>query len=240
MIGDRVVFATATELVCLDRATGKSLWRVPAPIVLKGPAGIAVSLVLSDRAAYLADSAQLRAFRLADGQALWATPATINHHKPPDVFLANGLVWAAAYDASTGRPAPALGLTRMGVNGFDPESGKLVKQIDQTMAGPMGHDRCYRNRITTRYYINTVTGGSDFLGLEFPGGVSQSLDPQHLRHWSAPVQRPLLRRSAVLRVLQQRHAQRPQRDGGGAGLHQIGPAHPRGHGSHARKRPRLR
>ncbi len=29
----------------------------------------------------------------------------------------------------------------------------------------MGHDRCYRNRITTRYYINTATGGSDFLKL---------------------------------------------------------------------------
>ena len=53
----------------------------------------------------------------------------------------------------------------MGVNGFDPETGKLIKQIDQTMLGPMGHDRCYRNRITTRYYINSVTGGSDFLDL---------------------------------------------------------------------------
>ncbi len=165
VVGDRVVFATSRELVCVEAANGKSLWRVPAPIVLKGPAGIAVSLVLSDRAAYLADSERLRAFRLADGQALWETPATINHHKAPDVFLANGLVWAAAYSGSTGRPAPKLGLTRMGVNGFDPETGKLVKQINQTMLGPMGHDRCYRNRITTRYYINTVTGGSDFLDL---------------------------------------------------------------------------
>ncbi|MHB8900856.1 MAG: outer membrane protein assembly factor BamB family protein [Thermoguttaceae bacterium] len=165
VIGDRVVFATATELVCRDRTTGKSVWRVPAPIVLKGPSGIAVSLVLSDRAVYLADSEQLRAFRLADGRQLWTAPATINHHKAPDVFLAGGLVWAAAYDASTGRPAPDLNLTRVGVSGFDPETGKLVKQIDQTMLGPMGHDRCYRNRITSRYYINTVTGGSDFLDL---------------------------------------------------------------------------
>ncbi len=166
VIGGRVVFATSTELVCLDRATGKAIWRVPAPIVLKGPAGIAVSLVLSDSAAYLADSERLRAFRLADGKPLWEAPATINHHKAPDVFLADGLVWAAAYSGSTGRPAPALGLTRMGVSGFDPESGELVKKIDQTMLGPMGHDRCYRNRITTRYYINTVTGGSDFLDLD--------------------------------------------------------------------------
>jgi len=36
------------------------------------------------------------------------------------------------------------------------------------MTGPMGHDRCYRNRITVRYYINSKTGGSDFLGLEQP------------------------------------------------------------------------
>jgi outer membrane protein assembly factor BamB len=165
VIGDRVVFATSTELVCVHAASGKSLWRVPAPIVLEGPAGIAVSLVLSDRTAYLADSERLRAFRLIDGRALWEAPATINHHKPPDVFLADGLVWAQAYSGSTGRPVPKLGLTRMGVNGFDPQTGKLVKQIDQTMLGPMGHDRCYRNRITTRYYINTVTGGSDFLDL---------------------------------------------------------------------------
>jgi len=165
VMNDRVVFATSKELVCVDASNGKSLWRVPAAIVLKGPAGIAVSLVLSDQTAYLADSERLRAFRLTDGQALWETPATINHHKAPDVFLANGLVWTAAYSGSTGRPAPTLGLTRMGVNGFDPKTGKLVKQIDQTMLGPMGHDRCYRNRITTQYYINTVTGGSDFLDL---------------------------------------------------------------------------
>jgi len=163
--GDYVVFATKTELVCLDRATGKSLWRESAPIVLKGPAGIAVSLVLSDSAVYLADSEQLRAFRLSDGHMLWEAPATINHHKGPDVFLAAGLVWTQAYSGSTGRPAPQLGLTRMGVSGFNPKTGKLVKQIDQTMLGPMGHDRCYRNRITTRYYINSVTGGSDFLDL---------------------------------------------------------------------------
>ncbi len=164
-VGDRVVFAAAGELVCLDRSSGSEFWRVSAPIVLDGPAGIAVSLVLSPSVAYLADSEKLRAFRLADGEALWSQPITINHHKPPDVFIANGLVWAATYSASTGRPAPQQGLPRLGINGLDPETGKLVKQIAQTMAGPMGHDRCYRNRITTRYYINTVTGGSDFLDL---------------------------------------------------------------------------
>jgi len=172
--GERVVYATEKELVCLDRATGKPLWRVAAPITLKGPAGKAVSLVLSDRAAFLADSEKLRAFRLTDGKLLWSQPVALNHHKPPDVFVANGLVWTASYDASIGRPAPERGLDKMGVNGFDPETGKLVKHLDQTMTGPMGHDRCYRNRITTRYYINSVTGGSDFLGFLTP---SESPNP---------------------------------------------------------------
>jgi outer membrane protein assembly factor BamB len=165
VIGDRVVFATEKELVCVDGSNGASLWRVPASIVLKGPAGIGVSLVLSNQAAFVADSERLRAFGLDDGRALWEKPATVNHHKPPDVFLAKDLVWAAAYNASTGRPAPELGLPRIGVNGYDPLTGDVVRQIDQAMVGPMGHDRCYRNRITTEYYINSVSGGSDFLGL---------------------------------------------------------------------------
>jgi len=34
------------------------------------------------------------------------------------------------------------------------------------MTGPMGHDRCYRNFITEKYFINSKTGGADFLDLE--------------------------------------------------------------------------
>ena len=30
----------------------------------------------------------------------------------------------------------------------------------------MSHDRCYRNRITHRYYLNSATGGTDFLKLD--------------------------------------------------------------------------
>ena len=37
------------------------------------------------------------------------------------------------------------------------------------MTGPMGHDRCYRHRITHRWYINAATGGSDFLALDGSG-----------------------------------------------------------------------
>ncbi|HUV66784.1 MAG TPA: PQQ-binding-like beta-propeller repeat protein [Sedimentisphaerales bacterium] len=152
--GQHVVYATAKELVCLDRASGRQVWRVPAPIVLKDPiglGGVTASLVLSEDAAYMADSESIRAFALKDGAAMWKDKAALNHHKPPDVFVAAGLVWSDYF------------------NGHDPHTGKIVKKLSQKMLGPMGHDRCYRNRITERYYINTKTGGSDFLGLETPG-----------------------------------------------------------------------
>ena len=152
--GSRVVYSTAKDLLCLDRTTGRQVWRVPAPIVLKdriGVGGVAASLVLSDDAAYLADSESIQAFTLKDGAVMWKGKATLNHHKPADVFLAAGVVWSDYF------------------NGHDPLTGKVVKTLSQKMTGPMGHDRCYRNRITERYYINTKTGGSDFLGLETSG-----------------------------------------------------------------------
>ncbi len=171
--GDSVVLYTAGGVTAWDRDTGKTLWNTPAPVsFFNATIGIAISLVLSEDGAYMADGKQLRAFRLSDGKELWSAPATYNHHKEPDVFLTGGLVWAAGYNANKGQLTPEVDLTYMGVNGYDPETGKLVKQIPQRMIRPMGHDRCYRNRITDSYYINSATGGSDYLefgtGTELP------------------------------------------------------------------------
>ena len=171
--GERVVLCTEEGVTAWDRGTGETLWSTPAEVSFRNTSvGTAISLVLSEKGAFMADGTQLRAFRLSDGKQLWSVPATFNHHKDPDVFLTGGLVWAAGYNANKGQRAPELDLTYIGVNGYDPETGELVKQIPQQMTGPMGHDRCYRNRITDSYYINTATGGSDYLqfgtGTEFP------------------------------------------------------------------------
>jgi len=171
--GDRVVVYAAEGVTAWDRVTGKTLWSTPAPVSFENTAiGTAISVVLSKKSAFMADGTQLRAFRLSDGKQLWSVPATFNHHKDPDVFLTGGLVWTAGYNPNKGQLAPELDLTYMGVNGYDPETGKLVKQIPQQMTRPMGHDRCYRNRITDTYYINSATGGSDYLqfgnDMEYP------------------------------------------------------------------------
>jgi outer membrane protein assembly factor BamB len=174
--GSRVVYATATGLVCMDRVSGERIWRAAAPVRLSGPPGIAVSLVLSDTAAYLADAGGLRVFSMTDGSELWTGKAGMNHHKAPDVFLTGGVLWT---DASGGNQTGARAANEPGrktpgqdvggLVGHDPLTGRIVKTLSQKMNGPMGHDRCYRNRITDCYYINTKTGGSDFLGLEKPG-----------------------------------------------------------------------
>ena len=162
--GDHVIVYTGAGVTAWDRETGKKLWATPAEVSFFNTSiGTAISMVLSNKAAFMADGRLLRAYRLSDGKFLWSAPATFNHHKDPDVFFAGGLVWAAGYDANKGKLRPQIGLNFVGVIGYDSETGKAVKQIPQKMTGPMGHDRCYRNRITESYYIDSVTGGADYL-----------------------------------------------------------------------------
>jgi len=154
--GKHTVYHTADALVCLDSRTGKQLWRVPigyenpkiAPNKAKAQYGMSASLILSDDAVYMADAKNIMAFSMKDGSSMWTGEAKLSHFKAADLFLANDIVWSSYY------------------NGHDPKTGKIVKTLTQQMLRPMGHDRCYRNRITDRYYINTKTGGSDYIDLE--------------------------------------------------------------------------
>lgn len=152
--GEVAVYCTADAVACLDRTTGRQLWRAPITYAKPSQPGMSPALVLSDEVAYLADAKSLTAYSLKDGEKMWTGGAKLNHFKAPDLFLAAGVVWSSYY------------------SGHDPQTGEVVKTLSQQMTGPMGHDRCYRNRITDRYYINTKTGGSDFLTLdsseEFP------------------------------------------------------------------------
>jgi len=175
--GPNVVYALKDSLVCIDRKTGRQRWRVTAA---KGPwfaqnakqrilgnrnrpgkaPGTTLALVLSDEAVYLAGCNALWAFSMKDGAEMWEALTHINHFKSPDLFLVDGVVWTADR------------------RGYDARTGKLVRALTQDVIGPMSHDRCYRNRITAGWYINSATGGSDFLALdgsgEFPNHWARS------------------------------------------------------------------
>ncbi|UCE47372.1 MAG: PQQ-binding-like beta-propeller repeat protein, partial [Phycisphaerales bacterium] len=158
--GAYAVYCAADSLICLDRETGVERWHVPCTISLSSgrgknvytlTPGTSVSLVLDDDAVYLASGKTLTAFAIEDGTKLWTAATHMNHFKAPDLFLTAGAVWTANDKA------------------YDLRTGAQVKNLAQKMTGPMGHDRCYRNRITDRWYINSATGGSDFLALDGSG-----------------------------------------------------------------------
>ncbi len=71
----------------------------------------------------------------------------------------------------------------------------MIKTLVQEMTGPMGHDRCYRNLITESFFINSKTGGADFVdletGKEFPnhwtrGGCGMGVLPANGLLYSTP------------------------------------------------------
>ncbi len=168
--GPLAVWQTKSGLTCVDRTTGKQKWQVDKDIeatnnpsrqqilsklregvVLGGDAIMPNTVVLSDQAVYSKEGKTLIARSLEDGSEMWTAPIADNYHKSADLFLAAGRVWTGG----TGKPTA-----------YDPKTGLERMVISQKMTGPMGHDRCYRNFITERFYINSKTGGADFIDLE--------------------------------------------------------------------------
>ncbi|MBT3199936.1 MAG: PQQ-binding-like beta-propeller repeat protein [Phycisphaerales bacterium] len=157
--GDRAVYQTGQGMFCINPKTGKKLWSVKKDITnQKGhdshtPGTMPNTVVITDDKAFAVEGKMLLAYSLKDGKVLWRTGATACYEASVDVFYINGLVW----------------LGGKGVSAYDAETGKHVKTLKQQVTGPMVHDRCYRNMITQKYFINSKTGGADFLGLESGG-----------------------------------------------------------------------
>ncbi len=148
---ERVLFQTAEELVCVDRKKGSLVWKNPSPVFIgrdKNASGASPTLVLHKDKIYRADAKKITAFSLKDGKMIWEAPSTglkPMHHVPPDLFIAKEALW-----------------THFDLNGYDLTTGEKIKVRGETRDGPMGHDRCYRNKATGNYIINSKTGGSDF------------------------------------------------------------------------------
>jgi outer membrane protein assembly factor BamB len=168
-----IAYCTNNQVVCCDAVSGRISWTADSPRLdvkpakrvkgqkgrAKGPAGgqdnINPTLVLTKDMIYCSTISSVQAYTRAEGKLAWTGRNVQNYMKGSDLFVANGLVWTGL------------------LNGHDPKTGKIKRTLRQVMNGPMGHDRCYRNRITEDYYINSKSGGSDFVALkgegEFPG-----------------------------------------------------------------------
>jgi len=165
--GDFAVYQAANGLFCVDSKTGKRIWAVEKAIAngvghdSLTPGTTPNTVVITDDKVFAVEMTQagnragrsksmVCAYSLADGASLWQAPIQSNYESSADVFHVNGSLWIGGQN-------PAQ---------LDVETGAVIKKIVQKMTGPMGHDRCYRNYITERYFINSKTGGADFLELE--------------------------------------------------------------------------
>lgn len=161
--GDHAVYQTQEGLFCVHARTGEKLWSADKQVDnvtghdSKTPGTMPNTVILAGDKALAVEGKTLSAYTLAEGKELWSIPIATNYQASPDVYFVNGLVWIG------GSKAPAA---------HDPQTGRLVKTLKQVVLGPMGHDRCYRNLVTKKYYINSKTGGADFMDLatgdEFP------------------------------------------------------------------------
>ncbi len=165
--GDYAVYQTANGLFCVDSKTGQKVWSqkksianavghdsrtpgtLPNTVVITDDKVFAVEGPATNRIVSNADNTVF-AYSLRDGRFLWQAPAKGNYESSSDVFYVNGTLWVGGQNPTQ----------------LNADTGKVIKKIVQKMTGPMGHDRCYRNYITERYFINSKTGGADFLDLE--------------------------------------------------------------------------
>lgn len=179
---EHVVFENLKEILCLDKKTGRELWRAKRPLARKRAAWSAPTLVLYKDVVLSADvyqtpgqkdekradpkkrrkrrgrPGQLIAFSAKTGKRLWSCKSFTGFNSPSDVFVANGLVW-------TGKIRSVLdpGFTAA----RDPMTGKVRKKrpADSWKDVRMPHHRCYRNRATERYLL-LGRAGIEFLDTE--------------------------------------------------------------------------
>lgn len=153
--GERLVYQTADGLLCLKRTDGSEQWTVHESVTSEDGTS-PNTVVITDEFVYAQNGSMLHAHAMSNGESQWSKPISQNYEKSADVFVTGGVVWTNGWTKEE---------PNMPVSGFDAHTGDLIKTYSQRHTGPMSHDRCYRNFITERYYINSKTGGADFISL---------------------------------------------------------------------------
>jgi outer membrane protein assembly factor BamB len=176
--GDRVYFQNTSHIFCVDARTGQVDWKIGRPVSTNRFSWSAPTLVIHGDVLLSADcSAQsdggvggentvwkvtagtgnketavgdLIAFSKKDGGELWRCKTALGYNSPPDVFVANGLVWTGN---APGRNT--LDLTE----GRDLRTGRVKKRLETAAAfTETHHHRCYRNKATAQFILLGRTG----------------------------------------------------------------------------------
>ncbi len=162
----RVVFHDGRDVVCLDRNTGKDLWRsqpvaradeirsfyLPILVLYKDVALFAggETAGLQTGSWYTSGKDIMTALSAKTGDVLWAAyhPPS-GYRSPEDLFVVNGLVWTG--ETTSGR---AVGV----FTGREPETGGIVSEFSPDVDTYWFHHRCYRGKATDNYLLTSRTG----------------------------------------------------------------------------------
>jgi len=179
---DKVFFIDGDDLVALESTSGKEAWRRPRPLMEKNVIGHyqfnhanLCTLVFHEGILFLGQmfpfpdnlnarqqkTMVLLAMDADSGETLWeATGMSLAHFTPPDVFVANGLVWT-------------LEEKEVSLLGLDVRSGEIKRRypVKDMLVGH--HHRCYRNKATERFYL----AGEE--GIEYIDFATGELDVHH-------------------------------------------------------------
>ncbi len=168
----RVVFHDGQSVVCIDRDTGKEVWRSdPVPRSKEIRSFYLPTLVLYEDVVlfsggetagmqtgswYTSGEDTMTALSAKTGKVLWsAYHPPSGYRSPEDLFVVNGLVWTG--ETTSGRAEGVF-------TGRDPHTGKVKIEFSPDVKTYWFHHRCYRGKATDNYLL-TSRAGIEFLDI---------------------------------------------------------------------------
>jgi len=154
----RVIFHDGKKLVCLDRRNGEKLWEgesAPTAMPVQTKTGPRV-LIYKNVVLLGANDGKMSGWSIADGKKLWEQKKRRSGHQSlEDLFVVQGLAWTGSIAASSDDGAFA---------GYDPLTGKLVKEFPADVKVHWFHHRCYPSKATDKYLM-TGRNGTEYIDL---------------------------------------------------------------------------
>jgi len=153
-----IVFHNGQKLVCMDRRKGNVLWEsesAPTALPVHTNTGPRV-LIYKDVVLFAGNNGKMSGWSTKDGKKLWEQDHRPSGHMSlKDLFVVEGLVWTGSI---------ASGNQDGTFAGYDPFSGKLVRQFPADVKVHWFHHRCYPSKAAGKYLL-TARNGTEYIDL---------------------------------------------------------------------------
>jgi len=155
---DKIVFHDGQKLVCLNRRNGDTLWESePSPTKLPVPTSTGPRVLLYKDVVLLApNTGKMSGWSAKDGKKLWEKPHRPSGHQSlKDLFVVQGLAWTGSIAGNSDNGT---------FTGYDPITGKTVKEFPADVKVHWFHHRCYPSKAADKYLL-TARNGTEYIDL---------------------------------------------------------------------------